>query len=179
MNVQTFSFLPLLALAGASALFAFAFQGQRPQRMEALVGALCLTTLATLFYWIKPCPGEVSKRHCLIGWICCKLKKNLNCGCTCGHRECFSCQRVCSSRKHGSPALSCKRASAMSPVNEETNLLRPSLMGLREPAAASPSTLSLQSALSACSPKIESGKSHSKDVYFVIQLTLKTLVLTF
>ncbi len=163
MNVQTFSFLPLLALAGASGLFAFAFQGQRPQKMEALVGALCLTTLATLFYWIKPCPGEVSKRHCLIGWICCKLKKNLNCGCTCGHRDCFSRQKVCSPCQRASPASTCKRAVTspiVSPSKKVTCPPGPPSTGLREPAPASPTTLSFKSAvsaLSACPPEIESG----------------------
>jgi hypothetical protein len=158
MHVQTFSLLPLSALAAASGLFAYAFQGMRLQNAEALAGALVLTTLATLFYWIKPCPGEASRRHCLLGWICCKLKRQFRCGCSCNCRECYHSGR---SRPGSAPCTPCQNPpSAPGSVTKESlkkEIVRPSSVSLQDanfqtdaPATPSSPFLTAASVLSAC-----------------------------
>jgi len=117
MNIQTFSVLPLLALSGICGLLAYTFHGQKPQRIEALVGALGFTALTTLFYWIKPCSGQTTKKHCLIGWICCTLKKNWGCGCVCKCAACVARPKVCSPARGVPPSqFSPQKPVPLSPV---------------------------------------------------------------
>jgi len=132
MNIQTFSVLPLLALSGTCGLLAYTFHGQKPQRIEALVGALALTALTTLFYWIKPCSGQTTRKHCLIGWICCKLKKNWGCSCICKSEACVSRPKVCSPARsiptnQFSRQKSVPLAPAVNPCSSETSLSAESL----------------------------------------------------